>query len=135
MVGLTLWCDFVLGKVRIWRPDTPDTAPDGKTPLSSPEIEALPEYRSVNVATVHFEYGNKGEVPEVGAELAAMQYIFQLYGFNVRDITIPVTSSEDAQSFLESQIRNLYQGLSAPNSLAIIVYGGHGDINGIWQVT
>lgn len=105
--------------------------PRPQGPLTSPDIEALPSYDTVKVATIHFEYdGGTRDVPQVKAELAAIQHIFLQYGFSVRDITIP--KSPDAQSFLEDQIRALYQGLSGPGSLAIIVYGGHGDRGGVW---
>lgn len=110
----------------------PPPRPQG--PLTSPEIEALPSYDTVNVATIHFQYdGAIRDVPQVKAELAAMQHIFLQYGFSVRDITIPI--SPDAQSFLEDQIKALYQGLSGPGSLAIIIYGGHGSIGGKWTAT
>lgn len=62
-----------------------------------------------------------------------MQDIFGiLYHFDVFDISIPKTTSEDDQSFLESKISDLYTGLSGPDSLVIIVYGGHGNKGGTW---
>jgi hypothetical protein len=105
--------------------------PRPQGPLTSPHIEALPSYDTVNVATIHYEFDGAGsDVPQVQAELSAMQHIFLQYGFSVRDISIP--KSSNAQSFLESQIQALYQGLSGPGSLAIIIYGGHGNRGGTW---
>jgi len=105
--------------------------PRPQGPLTSPEIEALLSYDTVKVATIHYEFdGADNDVPQVKAELSAMQHIFQQYGFSVRDISIP--KSSNSQSFLESQITALYQGLSGPGSLAIIVYGGHGASGGTW---
>jgi hypothetical protein len=93
----------------------------------------LPPYTTVHVATVHFEYDNNPEdVIEVAAELAAIQQIFRNYAFTVRDIAIPKIDNDAAEEYLVEQIQTLYQGLSAPGSLAIIVYGGHGSQDGQW---
>ncbi|KAM6477455.1 hypothetical protein HDV62DRAFT_395139 [Trichoderma sp. SZMC 28011] len=109
---------------------------DKGKPLPDASVDALPAYDTVRVATVHFEYlGTSAEVPQVSAELAAMQFIFQQYGFEVRDLAIPQSSSSDAQSFLESQITSLYSGLSGPGPLVIIIYGGHGDEGGVWAIS
>lgn len=111
----------------------PEPPPRVQLPLSNPLIEALIPYTSVTVATIHFQYGFSGEVPQVAAELAALQFIFQQqYRFKVIDITLPLTSSADAQSFLESQITSMYSTLNSLGSLAIIVYGGHGGSGGSW---
>lgn len=99
-------------------------------------VDALPDYDTVRVATVHFEYlSTSAEVPQVAAELAVMQFIIQQYGFEVSDLAIPQSSSLDAQSFLESQITSLYSGLSGPGALVIIIYGGHGDEGGLWTIS
>lgn len=104
--------------------------------LPDASVDALPSYDTVRVATVHFEYlGTSAEVPQVSAELAAMQFIFQQYGFEVRDLAIPQSSSSDAQSFLGSQIISLYSELSGPGALVIIIYGGHGAEGGLWTIS
>jgi hypothetical protein len=126
--------DHALGKmVRVSVVQSTDP-PRPQGPLTSPDIEALPSYDTVKVATIHYEFdGAPSDVPQVQAELLAMQHIFLQYGFSVRDISIP--KSSDAQSFLETQIQALYQGLSGPGSLAIIIYGGHGDRGGTWTAS
>ncbi|KAH8802953.1 hypothetical protein F5884DRAFT_491125 [Xylogone sp. PMI_703] len=104
-----------------------------QTPLSNAALELLPPYLSITAATIHYEYdGARGEVPQVAAELSAMQFIFQQYNFRVLDIAIPKSSDAAAQSFLESQISSILSGLSSLGSLAIIVYGGHGGPGGTW---
>jgi hypothetical protein len=106
-------------------------------PLTNDEINSLPAYKKVKVGTFHFEYNAGGieEVPQVSAELAAMQFIFgSLYRFEVTDYPIPLSSSADAQATVEEAVRDLYSDLSGPDSLAIIIYGGHGEQNGIWTL-
>lgn len=105
------------------------TRPRGS--LTGPDIDALPAYDTIRVATIHYTYdANDQDVPQVKAELAAMQHIFQQYGASVRDIAIP--KGTNAQSDLETKIKALYEGLSAPGSLVIIIYGGHGRTGGLW---
>jgi len=126
---------LVFGKGRIFI-DRVTEATRVAEPLSNQLIEALIPYTSVTVATVHFQYGATGEVPQVKAELAALQFIFQTqYKFKVIDIALPLTSNADAQSFLESEITSMYSALNSLGSLAIIVYGGHGGPGGTWSST
>lgn len=132
-IPLFLSFNYALGAVFIRR--TATDPPVEQQPLTNAAIEALPSYDPVRVATIHFEYtGSSAEVPQVQAELSAMQFIFQQYGFSVTDLAIPLSSSSDAQAFLETEIASLYDGLSDSGSLVILIYGGHGSPGGLWSI-
>ncbi|PTB48754.1 hypothetical protein M431DRAFT_487477 [Trichoderma harzianum CBS 226.95] len=132
-IPLFLSFNYALGAVFIRR--TATDPPVEQQPLTNAAIEALPSYDPVRVATIHYEYtGSSAEVPQVQAELSAMQFIFQQYGFSVTDLAIPLSSSSDAQAFLETEIASLYDGLSDSGSLVILIYGGHGSPGGLWSI-
>lgn len=109
--------------------------PRVRMPLGSPAIDALPPYQTVEVATIHYDFAGAtfSDVPAVRIELLAISNLFEnSYGFNVRDIPIPRTSA--AQASVESSITNLYNGLTGPDTLVIIIYGGHGNKGGTWTM-